>query len=96
MTIPNAGPEHPDPNDPNALDAARRGNPPLALRGDRTTDDVQAASTRASALSHRFGTVRHALSRPPGPDDASTETEGDTDTDAEDTPDEGGESDPRD
>ena len=85
MTIPNAGPEHPDLNDPTALDAARRGN--HALVHDDRPDDVHAASTRASAVSHRFGGVRYALSREatePRPAPASA-----------DEPTEGGESDPR-
>jgi hypothetical protein len=33
-------------------------------RDEPLTDDVQAASTRASAVTHRFGGVRYALSRP--------------------------------
>jgi hypothetical protein len=62
MTVPNIGPELPDPN---AADEAQRGgNAALIYRDDAGTDEVQAASTRASALSHRFGGVRYALSRP--------------------------------
>ena len=71
MTIPNAGPEHPDPHDP----AARRGNPALALDGDLGIDDVRAATTRASTVSHRFGGVRHTLSRPVTPPEAAPENE---------------------
>jgi hypothetical protein len=62
MAVPNIGPELPDPNDPD--ESQRGGNAALVYRDDAGTDDVQAASTRASALSHRFGGVRYALSRP--------------------------------
>ncbi|GGL05714.1 hypothetical protein GCM10012284_45110 [Mangrovihabitans endophyticus] len=73
MSVPNIGPEHPDPNDPHALDAARKGNPPLMHRDEAPTDDVQAASTRASTVTHRFGGVRYALSRPANPPAPDTE-----------------------
>ena len=63
MSISNAGPEHPDPNDPDAAELARRGNPPLVYRDEPVTDEVVAASSRASAVTHRFGGVRYALSR---------------------------------
>jgi hypothetical protein len=68
MTVPNIGPELPDPN---AADETQRGgNAALVYRDDAGTDEVQAASARASTVSHRFGGVRYALSRPkadPGP-----------------------------
>jgi hypothetical protein len=64
MSIPNIGPEHPDSGDPGASESARRGNPAPVYRDRGTTDDVVAASTRASAVSHRFGGARYALSRP--------------------------------
>jgi hypothetical protein len=67
MAIPNIGPELPDPHQ--APDHPRKGNPALVYRDDGPTDDVQAASTRASAVSHRFGSVRYALNRPPLPND---------------------------
>ena len=60
MAVPNIGPELPDPNDPD--DVQRGGN--SLYRDDTGTDDVQAASTRASTITHRFGGVRYALSRP--------------------------------
>ncbi|GAA4594592.1 hypothetical protein BJY16_001365 [Actinoplanes octamycinicus] len=66
MSIPNIGPEHPDPGDPGASESSRRGNPPPVHRDVRITDDVVAASTRASAVTHRFGGVRYALSKPGG------------------------------
>ncbi|BCJ43383.1 hypothetical protein GCM10010168_43070 [Actinoplanes ianthinogenes] len=66
MSIPNIGPEHPDPGDPGAADSPRRGNPAPVYRDTAITDDVVAASTRASAVTHRFGGVRYALSRPGG------------------------------
>ena len=66
MSIPNIGPEHPDPNDPDAVESSRRGNPPSVYRDEPVTDDVTAASARASSVSHRFGGVRYALSRPEG------------------------------
>ena len=64
MSFPNVGPEHLDPGDPDAADSLRRGNPAAVYRDEPLTDDVMAASTRASAVSHRFGGVRYALSRP--------------------------------
>jgi len=73
MSIPNIGPEHADRGDPEGVDTPRRGNPPLAYRGEQLTDDVVAATTRATAVTHRFGGVRYALARPdattadPGP-----------------------------
>ncbi|MBG0560870.1 hypothetical protein [Actinoplanes aureus] len=66
MSIPNIGPEHPDPGDPGAAENARRGNPSPVYRDEPITDEVVAASTRASAVTHRFGGVRYALSRPDG------------------------------
>jgi hypothetical protein len=60
MVVPNIGPE---PLDPNESDIPR-GNAALVYRDDVPTDDVQAASARASSLTHRFGGVRYALSRP--------------------------------
>ena len=67
MSVPNIGPEHPDPNDPTAEDTSRKGNPALVYRDELPTDEVQAASTRASAVTHRFGGIRYALSRPAPP-----------------------------
>jgi hypothetical protein len=64
MSIPNVGPEHPDAGDLDAVDSPRRGNPAPLLRDEPVTDDVSAASARATALTHRFGGVRYALSRP--------------------------------
>ena len=64
MSIPNIGPEHFDHGDPDAGDNPRRGNPAPLYRDETVTDDVAAASTRASAVSHRFGSVRYALTRP--------------------------------
>ena len=61
MSVPNIGPELPDPNDPSDL---QRGNAAPLHREDTGTDDVRAASTRASTTTHRFGGVRYALSRP--------------------------------
>lgn len=64
MSIPNIGPEHGDSGDPGALETPRRGNPALVYRDEPLTDDVAAASARASTVTHRFGGVRYALSRP--------------------------------
>ena len=64
MTVPNSGPQRPDPNNPEAMDNVRKGNPALVYRDEQPTDEVEAASTRASAVSHRFGVPRHRLSRP--------------------------------
>lgn len=66
MSIPNIGPEHPDPDDPGAAESVRRGNPSPVYRDEPITDEVVAASARASAVTHRFGGVRYALSRPDG------------------------------
>jgi hypothetical protein len=60
MSIPNIGPELPDDA---TADGQRKGNPALVYRDEPLTDDVQAASTRASAVSHRFGGPRYALTR---------------------------------
>ena len=68
MSVPNIGPEVPGPDD-QAADHLRKGNPAPVYRDEAPTDDVQAASTRASTVSHRFGGVRYALSRPPRPTD---------------------------
>jgi hypothetical protein len=65
VSIPNIGPEHPESGGPGAADSARRGNP-LAYRDEPFADEVFAASTRATTVSHRFGGVRYALSRPGG------------------------------
>jgi hypothetical protein len=64
MSIPNIGPEHVEPGDPDGAETPRRGNPPLLYRDESPTDDVLAATARATAVTHRFGGVRYALSRP--------------------------------
>ena len=64
MSVPNIGPELPDPDQ---SDQTRKGNPAPVYRDETPTDDVHAASSRASAVSHRFGGARYALSRPPRP-----------------------------
>ena len=64
MSIPNIGPEHAEPGDPDGVETHRRGNPPLVYRDEPETDEVSAATARASAVTHRFGGVRYALSRP--------------------------------
>jgi hypothetical protein len=61
MVVPNIGPE---PLDPSGSDDIARDSAALVYRDDVPLDDVQAASARASSLTHRFGGVRHALSRP--------------------------------
>ncbi|MDI6103114.1 hypothetical protein QLQ12_31315 [Actinoplanes sp. NEAU-A12] len=65
MSIPNVGPEHPGPGDSGAVESPRWGNS-LVYRDEPFADEVFAASTRASTVSHRFGGVRYALSRPGG------------------------------
>jgi hypothetical protein len=81
MPIPNIGPEHAGSGDPDGVETPRRGNPPLVYRDEPLTDDVMAATTRASAVTHRFGGVRYALTRPDSPaDDSGPPTEeGDSD-----------------
>jgi hypothetical protein len=64
MSIPNIGPEHSDPGDPDGVETPRRGNPALVYRDEPQTDEVSAATARASAVTHRFGGVRYALTRP--------------------------------
>lgn len=64
MSIPNIGPEHADSGDPDAVETPRRGNPAPVLRDEPLTDDVMAASARATTVTHRFGGVRYALARP--------------------------------
>jgi hypothetical protein len=71
MSIPNIGPELPDDS---VADGQRKGNPALVYRDEPLTDEVHAASTRASAVSHRFGGARYALTKrntekPPEPTD---------------------------
>ncbi|WP_127543968.1 hypothetical protein [Actinoplanes sp. OR16] len=66
MSIPNIGPEHPDPNGSEVTEVARRGNPALLFRDEPAIDEVCAAEARASTVTHRFGGVRYALSRPGG------------------------------
>ena len=63
MTVPNAGPQQPDPMDPDGVES-RRGNPALVYRDEPLSGGMEAASTRATALAHRFGGVRHPLTRP--------------------------------
>jgi hypothetical protein len=64
MSIPNIGPEHADHGDPEGVETTRKGNPPLVYRDEPVTDDMAAATTRAVAVTHRFGGVRYALTRP--------------------------------
>src|SRR5919112_5884922 len=64
MSVPNIGPELPDPSDRHGQDHARRGNPSLVFRDDVPTDDVHAASTRARVVTQLFGVPRYAMSRP--------------------------------
>ncbi|GAB1695081.1 hypothetical protein [Krasilnikovia sp. M28-CT-15] len=64
MSIPNIGPELPDPGGYEAAETQRRGNLSLVYRDEVVTDEVRAASTRASVVTHRFGGVRYALCRP--------------------------------
>ncbi|MEV6341856.1 hypothetical protein [Actinoplanes sp. NPDC051851] len=66
MSIPNIGPEHPGSSGLGAVSTTRRGNPPPVYRDRPVTSDVLAASVRASVVTHRFGGVRYALSRPGG------------------------------
>jgi hypothetical protein len=61
MSVPNIGPELPE--DPTAADGQRKGNPALVYRDEPLTDEVEAASARATAVSNRFGGVRYALTR---------------------------------
>jgi hypothetical protein len=80
MTVPNLGPEH-SANEPEDA-TVRGGNAALVYRDDGTIDDVRAASARASSVTHRFGGVRYALSRPGVPDPAAADTEKESGEDA--------------
>jgi len=62
MSIPNIGPEHVDPGDPDGVETPRRGNPALVYRDELPTDEVLAATARATAVTHRFAGIRYALS----------------------------------
>ena len=62
MTVPNIGPELPDPQHPD--EHLRRGNPALVYRDDLPTDEMRSAAVRADVVSHRFGGVKHIFSRP--------------------------------
>jgi hypothetical protein len=64
MSIPNIGPEHAGPGDHDGVEIPRRRNPPIVYRDEPSTDDVTAATARASTVTHRFGGVRYALTRP--------------------------------
>ena len=77
MTVPNFGPELPGPNAPD--DAARGGNAALVYRDDAGTDEVEAASARASAVTQRFGGTRYALSRPEAETEPPPEGSGESD-----------------
>ncbi|WP_127498856.1 hypothetical protein [Actinoplanes solisilvae] len=75
MAVPNIGPEHFDQGDSDTGEP-RRGNPAPLYRDEPLTDDVSAATTRAAVVSHRFGGVRYALTRPPArPADRPQSTE---------------------
>ncbi|MET8147575.1 hypothetical protein ACIBSW_06580 [Actinoplanes sp. NPDC049668] len=53
MTVPNAGPHQ--------SETAERGN--LAYRDELPSSGMEAASTRATTVTQRFGGVRYALTR---------------------------------
>ncbi len=61
MSFPNRGPEVPEPEHEGAEDL-RRGNPASAY-DERVTGVIESATTRASAVSRRFGGARYALKR---------------------------------
>jgi hypothetical protein len=67
MTVPNSGPQHPELLEPEV-------NAALVYRDEPVSGSMAAASTRATAVTHRFGGIRYALTRsdacpPPGPHD---------------------------
>jgi hypothetical protein len=66
MSVPNIGPEPFETSDTDGTDTPRRGNPAPLLRDERLTDCMEAATTRATTVSHRFGGVRYALTRHDG------------------------------
>ena len=69
MSVPNIGPELPAPD--KTAQHGTLSNPAPVYLGEAPTDDVQAASARASAVSHRFGGMRYPLRRPPRQPDRS-------------------------
>ncbi|UQU65147.1 hypothetical protein COUCH_02005 [Couchioplanes caeruleus] len=80
MSVPNIGPEPFETNDIDGVDTHRRGNPAPVLRDERLTDCMEAATTRATTVSHRFGGVRYALTRHDGVlPDAGPDAGGDPD-----------------
>lgn len=56
----NTGPDHHDPSDPSDASGVRRANPPAMPEGG-AAGVVEAATARATAVSRRFGSVRHPL-----------------------------------
>ena len=66
MSVPNIGPEPFDLTEHDGTDIPRRGNPALVYRDERLPDGMEAATTRATTVSHRFGGVRYALTRNDG------------------------------
>jgi hypothetical protein len=62
VAIPNTGPGHADSGG-TGFPVIRRGNPAPVLRDEGRTDEVLAASGRASTVTHRFGGTRYALTR---------------------------------
>ena len=62
MTVPNRREDPPEPAESDGSEGARRGNPASAP-SERVLGDIEAASARASTVSHRFGGARYALRR---------------------------------
>jgi hypothetical protein len=60
MSTPNTGPDHLDPVDSDDPESLRRRNPAFVYQ-EEPTGAVEAASTRATTVSNRFGSARHAL-----------------------------------
>jgi hypothetical protein len=70
MSVPNKGPDLPDPVDHDGTEDARRGNPASAYE-EGVTGVIETATTRATTVSRRFGGARYALRREnPAPGDA--------------------------
>ena len=79
MTVPNRRDDPPEPPESDGSEGARRGNPASAPP-ERVLGGIEAASARATTVSHRFGGARYALRRDPavGTDDAESTAEPDT------------------
>ena len=76
MSIPNRREDVPDPSEPDGTDGSRPANRASAY-DERMTGVIETATTRATTVSHRFGGVRYALTRPDEPAGGADEPDAD-------------------